>query len=743
MIQIYSPNNTDFTQNGDMTLFPESCKATSELGGAWILEITHPIDDEGRWKYIEKEAVLSVPTFMGKNQLYRIDEITDKNDTEISALAYPIFFDSTDEVFHMDVRPTGKNGQEALDVLTAGTKYSGESDISTVNTAYFVRRNLMDCISGDDSPSFLGTWGGEPLYDNHKIIVNERAGGDHGAEVRCGKNISGVSIKEDMSEVVTRIVPVAYNGRTLSTNWVDSPLIGNYVKIYTREIKFEDVKFHEDVSDSEDTTGLIVCYSQAELDAALIEKCNEQFESGVDLFKVTIDVDLVALENTEEYKDFKDLVKIGLGDDVSCYHSRLGIETKARAIKIVWDCITDSVEEVKLGDYEHDFLNDWSSTISNVESILNNDGSVVAEKIQGLIDGVKAQLKVQSTAAQKQEVRAILFEDLDPDSELYGALAIGTQGVQISKIRTADGRDWNWTTALTANGLIADVIVSGLLSDKTGKNWWNLNTGEFVMKNGSIEINGSVRKNASDYTEEDLDIANSCTIGLTAITPELLDRYDIDGDGEITVLDVLKINRMLTGQVDYYDIDTSVKISPLLSQQILKTAGVSVGTNGLYANSISGKNGKFDRLRIYAPDYSPNGYAYGQTGEFYASGKHIRVDGGIITRVFGDDATYIDSDNWKYRQLGKDGVYEVLYFGAINRGVMSEYGSLYYAPFDLNCPLAISELYEFNANVYHESGLMGVQLQSWSSTSFSFYLYSAKTENYGEELSFRAIIKKG
>ena len=85
MIQIYSPGNTNFKQNGDMTLFPEICEASSELGGAWVLEITHPIDDEGRWKYIEKEAVISVPTHMGEDRLYRIDEITDKNDADISA----------------------------------------------------------------------------------------------------------------------------------------------------------------------------------------------------------------------------------------------------------------------------------------------------------------------------------------------------------------------------------------------------------------------------------------------------------------------------------------------------------------------------------------------------------------------------------------------------------------------------------------------------------------------------------
>lgn len=496
MIQIYSPRNTNYNLNGDMTLFPEVCEASSKLGGAWSLEITHPIDDEGRWKYIEREAVLSVPTFMGKNQLYRIVQITDKNDAEISAKAYPIFYDSADEIFWMDKRPTGKNGQETLNDLTEGTKYSGESNITTAKTAYFVRRNLMDCISGNDYPSFVQVWGGEPLYNNYKIIVNKRAGGDYGAEIRYGKNLVGVNASEDMSEVVTRIVPVAYNGRTLSNEYVDSPLISSYAKVYVREIKFEDVRYFEDIEEVDDTDEIIVCNSQKELDAALTKKCEEQFEAGIDLFKATIEVDMVSLENTEEYKAFQDLVRIGLGDDVSCYNTRIGIQTKARAIEVVWDCITDSVKTVVLGDYQDDFLEQWNSSIDQVKKVLNKDGTLMAEKVQGILNGIYTQLKIQSTAAQKVEGRAFCIEDLDESSPLYGCMIIGTQGLQISTKRTADGRDWDWATAITAKGIIADAIITGLLSDKKGNNYWDLDTGEFSLSASAFQVDN---ENVKDY----------------------------------------------------------------------------------------------------------------------------------------------------------------------------------------------------------------------------------------------------
>ena len=86
--------------------------------------------------------------------------------------------------------------------------------------------------------------------------------------------------------------------------------------------------------------------------------------------------------------------------------------------------------------------------------------------------------------------RAFVIEDLDPESPMYGCMVFGTQGVQISKQRTADGRAWDWTTAMTASGIVADAIVAGLLTDKTGKNYWDLDTGKLKITKGDINIEG-------------------------------------------------------------------------------------------------------------------------------------------------------------------------------------------------------------------------------------------------------------
>lgn len=130
-------------------------------------------------------------------------------------------------------------------------------------------------------------------------------------------------------------------------------------------------------------------------------------------------------------------------------------------------------------------------TVSQVKDTVDNvtrpDGSLVADKIAGYINGAMASLRAQYNVADKQDVLAILFENLDETSEMYGALAIGTQGIMISKQRNADGSGWVWTTAITYAGIMADTIVTGLLSSKSGNSWLNLDTGLFNF-NGNLYI---------------------------------------------------------------------------------------------------------------------------------------------------------------------------------------------------------------------------------------------------------------
>lgn len=518
MIQIYSPNNTDFDKNGDMTLFPSAASVHAVLNGSWTASIEHQIDQGGRWKFIEKEAVIKMPSFLGKDQLFRIKD-TQKQDSGISAEMEPIFYDSMNDCFLEDVRPTDKNGQQALDIMTApNNKYSGQSNITTISTAYYQYKNLMEAINGDDENSFVSRWGGEILFDDYTVIINDKVGGDYGVEIRYGKNLPVDGIKEevDTRDVVTRIYPKAYNGYEMSNHgYVDSPLINSYPTVKARTITFSDVKMRADAQENDEDNGVIICETQAELDTALTQRCNEQYSSGIDKPKVTISANMVLLKNTEQYKDYQVLEDVSLGDTIHCVDSHLIIETTARAIELDYDAVRKKVSAVKLGDYQFNYFNNVSSSVNRIDSAIRPDGTVVAEQIAGFINGAMAGLRAQYDAAKKQNVMSVLFQNLDTESPLYGALGIGTQGIMISKTRTSDGRDWDWTTAINASGIMAGIIVAGILADKTGTNWWNLDTGEFHA--GSNATFGGTLQAAGGTFSGDLSAAGGTFSGnLTA-----------------------------------------------------------------------------------------------------------------------------------------------------------------------------------------------------------------------------------
>ena len=502
MIQIYRQDNIDYRHNGDMTLLPEEAIIHVILNGEWTANIEHPIDLEGRWKYIEENAVVKMPSFNGI-QLFRIRS-KEKKDSGVSAELTPIFMDAKEDCFLVDVRPTNKSGQEALDVMTEKTpQYQAKSDIKKVSTAYYQTMNLIEAINGSDDNAFVSRWGGEILYDNYQVIINEKAGGDYGVQVMYGKNIvkDGFSEMVDMSEVATRIVPKSYNGYMIEgdTPWVDSPLIEKYPTIHYRTMKFEDVKMREDAQEDDEENGVTICETQKQLEEALKKKCQEQYDEGVDKPKVTIEADMELLQNTELYEDVKSLEMVSLGDTVHCNHSKLGIKSDARVIELEWDAVRNKLAFVKLGEFQYNFLDNVSSVMSRVDQSIRSDGTVIGQQIQGIINGVKAQMKAQSTVAKKQMVRAILFEDLDPKSETFGAMCLGTLGFEIASERTADGRDWKWSTFGTGQGFFADFIVAGtMLADR--------------IKGGTLILGG---KDNGDGTAKVLDANGNVVLALT------------------------------------------------------------------------------------------------------------------------------------------------------------------------------------------------------------------------------------
>ena len=458
MIEVYVKGNEDYKSNGDMTLTPTTCEVELTVEGIAELTLEHPIDDLGRWEYLVNDNVIAAPTPYSKKQLFRIYDYT-KTETEVTAYARHIFYDSAGEML-VDVRPTDKTGQEALDIILSGTKYKAKTNIKTRSTAYYIRKNIMEAIGGDNENSFINRWGGERMYDNFTVIINDRLGGDYGACAEFGRNMTGIEADISIDDVVTRIIPVSYNGHTLEGEepWIDSPIIGSYANPRAAVIKFEDVKLLEDCQEGEEGFSTLELLREE-----LKRRCTKEYENGLDKPKVNYKVDLVEVANTEDYKDYKKLTTIGIGDDVLTKDRKLKINVTARCIRLVYDCIEEENAEVELGNFIENYFDKTTSAADIIQKVTREDGTLKAEEVYGKIDAVKAQLKAQRDISQPSEVRAVIFEDLVEGSPTYGAMSIGTMGFCIASERTADGKDWDWKTFGTGSGFYADYICVGQL----------------------------------------------------------------------------------------------------------------------------------------------------------------------------------------------------------------------------------------------------------------------------------------
>lgn len=606
MIQIYKADNTAYDKNGDMSLTPSSASVHVILNGSWEANIEHPVDEDGRWRYIVEGAVVKMPSFNGE-QLFRVKK-KEKSDSGVTATMEPIFYDAKDDCWLTDIRPTEKDGQQALDIITApNKKYTGRSNITVISTAYYEYMNLMEAINGNNDNSFINRWGGEILFDNFTVIIDEQIGGDYGVDLRYGKNlpVDGLTDEVDIRDVVTRIYPKAYNGYTMSDDgYVDSPLINHYPTVKCATMTFEDVKMRADAQEDDEENGIVVCDTQEELDVALTEKCQDQYNGGVDKPKVTISADMVLLKDTEQYVEYQMLEDVSLGDTIHCHNQHLDITTDARVVELEYNSILKKVDSVVLGDFQYNFFDDVTSMVNRVESAIRPDGSVIGQQVQGIIDGVRAQLKAQSSIAQKQKIRATIFEDLDPESPTYGAMCLGTMGFEIASKRTADGRDWDWRTFGTGAGFYADFIVAGtMLADR--------------IKGGTLELGG---ENNGDGVARVLDGNGNEIVRLDNKGVYASGKYVCNSDEYGRSVEI--------SEGEYKIISKSGKIVAKIFAVSDDIVRIEAGNNG---DTFIRLMGNSKSIYIDAETFGVNGFP-GKTGRVeFSDGTYLTLHGGVIT----------------------------------------------------------------------------------------------------------------
>lgn len=364
MVTIHEKNSTTFDTLGLGALLPGLCTVTEELNGMYELELTHPYDAQKKWERIEEERILYASTPAGR-QPFRIYYVKPDMDG-ITVRARHVFYDLLDNIC-LSVNVSG-TPQAALDAIKNGlaspmpfvftTGMTGEGKLVLHN-----ENPVAALLAADgDKDSFVKAFGGELLRDGFTVSMQAGIGENRGVAIRYGKNLVGLEVSEDISEVATRIYAFGKNGVAMSGKYRDSPCINSYQ--YPKIQIFEDGSLRA---------------------AQLPEAVQKLFDAGCDKPRVNIKADLQLLSKTEEYKDYAILEEVRLGDVVTVSNARMGFHQQAKVISYEWDALLERYEKVELGD----FVADLTASVTNGKKSLSTavGASAEARQVYGLISG--------------------------------------------------------------------------------------------------------------------------------------------------------------------------------------------------------------------------------------------------------------------------------------------------------------------------------------------------------------------
>ena len=561
MITIYDAKETDFSGNGMAAIEPSECKIFNEINGDYSAELTHFHDTQGKWKYIQEQRILRIPTPEGR-QLFRIYYVLhDGQFKQITAKARHIFYDLNDN-FLEDVRPTETNGAGAMERISSDSQYAHPfnfgSDVSNISTAYYVRTNPVAALMGADN-AIISRWGGELERNNFDVFLRSRIGSDHGVEIQYGKNMTAINMQYDTSKVATRIMPtgLSEDGQTVITlpeKYIDSQRIGIYPHPIVTHIHYPDIKV-----DAENGITINDVYD------ALRERANAEFSAGADLPETYGTVSFVDLSTTEQYKNRSALETVHLGDTVTVKNKEMGIDTKTRVISYAYEACKNQYISIEFGKIKPGI----STVLDRISSVLQDEITIAKSDLQKAIDKATELLTSVLGGYVIKRRGEILIMDSEKPESAQKVWRWNLNGLGYS----SSGIDGPYNLAITMDGkIVADFITAGVLNGN-------------LLKAGSVKAD---KIDAKGLTVTDASGAETLKISPQGDVSLNVKSLSITGNQVATKGDVTSgLNGLQVGSRNY--LLNSDKIYTNQSREFLQTHDLApiFNTYGLGAWTLS------------------------------------------------------------------------------------------------------------------------------------------------------------
>ncbi|WP_404850157.1 phage tail spike protein [Enterococcus casseliflavus] len=505
--RIYDPLEKDFSHNGLGIMIDTSrCDVTEEANGKYEVEIEHPLISRFSDYFENGYQIKAKPNDQEDYHIFEIKN-TYKDTISNTILIYGqsrTYKIGNREVRHVEI--DSKNGAEAMAAIENGMDEPSDvklfSDIQTISSTVFEARNVLSCISGEQG-SMVQYWGGEIKREPFKLSLLRRRGRDNVGTVRYGKDLNGLKIKFDWSNIVTKVLPYAdlqnsEDGTTnrIYGNAVMSELGTNYPDIYAKHIQFTEEQGVKDL-------------------ASLNRVAANYFKSinpGSDKPKISIELEIEKLTDSEEAKEFAKIKNYGLFDTFSVYHRLYDIHIDTKITSVVYDSLTEKNKKIYAGDAQMAFYTKQNYELQETIKTLTKKGymSEFVDYVTNLTNGVEGGSVLQYP---KNKPHTTYYMDTDSRDTAKDVIALNHQGLGFSRTGWLGPFVNAWSIDGTLN---ADFIRAGKIRAAIFESSFN-SVGDLLrMVSGTLQLwNGN--KKIMELTRKGLEFWNSSGVNIGTI----------------------------------------------------------------------------------------------------------------------------------------------------------------------------------------------------------------------------------
>lgn len=447
---LYEAHVTDFSSNGLGGLSDIiSGTVSEERNGMYELEMVYPLDGQ-LYDEIQIDRIIKAkPNDTAKPQAFRIYFISKPIDGKITINAEHVSY----QLLHIPIMPCeASTVQEAFSALATHSAVDNPfsfwtnkvSGIEFKVLAPTACRNLLGGVEG----SILDLAGsGEYEFDNFDVKFYTARGADNGVVIKYGKNLIDLKQEESIEDCITGVAPYWSkddNTVTLADKVVTVDSVFTYPRIVPLDVSSQ--------------------FEVAPTDEQLKTAATQYLKTVQTVPKINLNVDFVALGDTLDYPDLKDLERVSLCDTVTVQFERLGVDATAKVIKTVYDFVKEKYEAIEIGDAKSRFADSITQSagiqqqISDRISTLSNEIANVIANQTKLITGASdsyVYIDMENVGNER-----ILFMD-NPDKTLAkNVLQINKNGIGFSQtgINGDYTKAWTLDGTFNTNFITAEVI---------------------------------------------------------------------------------------------------------------------------------------------------------------------------------------------------------------------------------------------------------------------------------------------